>query len=513
MGMKDIIKKLVITILLMMGLVVGYVYSKPYIPTISSKYQAIIHSVQQIITGQEAVKEESEQKPEELPVSEMTKETTSVKETSSESSSTPDLVTDPNNADIKSHLHPNDFIHIVFSGYNGNGTVKHTINQEALEEKLHLSDVTAEDFLENLQVEIDPHQYLSNGDSVKVVVHNSDAFKDVMPDYVLKTQVKGLKDRKLFTEHMIEKAIDVTFDGFNESGTLSYQVSFDSGFETLDIQTPGQTEKLSNGDEIIFELTDESKQWLQSQNYTIENNGKWVTYVEGLENMEEISSETINRHVVVNFVGTSGAGVARIDATFQPPLSKYLSKDSFEVTNNGHIKNDEVVKITIKPEIIEKMYDAGYDIENQGQIERTAKNMLQVSEDFKGIKNHKLLQEKVDKELKQQFPDTLFGSYDIKLERYYYRPYHTENDVIQLDDVKQDGTFLGVYTVTSYDRDRKHVRTKETHVFGYTDLFINDESEVNLENPIEFKTKYDETYSLDSVYQILEGFNFKKVTK
>lgn len=525
MGLNDIIKKLIVTILLLIGLVVGYIYSKPYLPTITSKYQAITQSVHQIINGQDSVSESEQTTIEthsstETPTSSL--QTTISQETSQETTMD-NIDSEQTSSELTSHeserdestnnLHPNDFITLIFSGYDRDGMVKHSFDKGQLLDTMDMNSEDIDKFLESIVIEIEPNKYLTNGDKIKLFVSVPDEFQEIMPDYVLSKNVQGLKERKVFSQNLIQEAIDVDFEGYNGNGHVNYTVDFGNQYDNLAVKEPKQKDHLSNGDEIIFELTDQSKEILQKNDYTLENNGKFIMKVKGLKETETVSQETINKHVVVNFVGTSGVGNARIDATFQPPLSEYLNKDSFEVANNGHIKNDEVVKISIKQEILDDMLEDGFIVENQGMIQRTAKNMLQVSDDFKGIKNHKQLQEKVDKQMKQQFPDTLFGSYDINLERYYYRPYHTENDVIDLENVKQDGTFIGVYTVTSYDRDKKHVRTQETHVFGYTDLFLNDKQEVNLDKPVEFKYKYDETYSLDSVYQLLEGFDFKKVTK
>lgn len=525
MGLNDIIKKLVFTIILLVGLVVGYIYSKPYLPIISSKYQAITHSISQILNNDGDTTEQSrtnqetsttrqetevdtttiEPSTQESLVSEITVET----EESSEAPKTTEDTSSPS-----SRIHPNDFIRVTYTGYDGDGSVKYSVDRQALQDKLQLKAQDLDDFINGLDISLEPTQYLSNGDSVQLFVKVKDSYQDILPNFVVNLKVSGLKERKVFKTEFLKDAINVTLEGYDGLGKLTYDYQFsDPNFKDLQLKELPTDTNLRNGQTITFELTESSKDFLKSDDYILEEDGKFDMTVTGLKPTESVTQEMIDKHVVVNFVGTSGAGIARIDATFQPPLSNYLNKDSFDVQNNGHIKNDETIKISIKPDILEKMTAEGYLVENNGTIERQAKNMLQVSETFDGIKNHKTLKEKVDQQMKDQFPDTLFGSYDIKLERYYYRPYHTENDLVNLEKAKQDGTFIGVYTVTAYDRDKKHIRTKETHVFGYTDLFINDKKEVSLEKPNEFKYKYDETYTLESIYQLLEGFNFSKVTK
>ncbi|MGY4104177.1 hypothetical protein ACWOA0_01005 [Ignavigranum ruoffiae] len=508
---KDIRKKIYIVIIILILLVGGYVISRPYLPTVEKKYQEFNQAMQSIFNPQPESSEQSQETSPELTSQSESPEHSETTEVTSQQSSEETSEETTTSTEQKLSLALQDYVELEFKGIDQMGEVSARFDKAKLESVLSEYEWSSsvDEISDQIHFQVNPDKDLANQDRIKVSLTQDlpNIFKN---DYFYAT-VKGLKVQPKFSQEDLKKAIEISYQGFSGTGKAVLESHFQAPFEDLEVYLTDDSQNLKNGDQITIALTQPSLKLLEDQDYLVENEGKISYTVAGLEEPETLSLETLNRHVVVNFVGTSGVGQARIDTTFQPPYSNFLNKEAFEVENNGAIRNNDVVKIKIKPEILEKMKEAGLLVEEQGQIERQAQNMLQVAEQFKDLKDWQNLIKKIDEKIKQKYPDTLFGAYEIKTERYYYRPYHTANDLLELENVTQDGTIVGVYTITSYDRDKKQVRDTETEVFGFTDLFVNDENQLTSDKYTEYSYKYDNTYTLDSVFQILEGYNFKAV--
>lgn len=507
---KDIRKKIYIVIIILILLVGGYIISQPYLPGIQKKYQEFSQAVQQIFNpGSESTEQIENSATETVKDNHSETPSSTSDESLEETSTETSEATTSSQANLQLTLQ--DFVKVDYQGLDQAGQAQVQIDQEKLANALVGTpwEADLDSLVKQIHFQVSPKQDLANDDRIKVSLVQAlpEIFKN---DYFYDT-VKGLKVQPKFSQDNLKKAIKIDFQGFSGTGKASIQSNFQAPFEDLEVYMLEDNQNLKNGDQITVALTQPSIKLLEDQDYLIENDGQVKYTVAGLEEPETLTLDNLNKHVVVSFIGTSGAGEARIDTTFQPPYSEFLNNDAFEIENNGSIRNKDQVKIKIKTDILDKMKEAGLLVEEQGQIERQADNMLQVAEQFKDLKDWQNLIQKIDEKIKQKYPDTLFGAYEIKAERYYYRPFHTENDLLTLENVTQDGTIVGVYTITSYDRDKKQVRNTETEVFGFTDLFVNDQMELNTDKYTEYSYKFDNTYTLDAVFQLLEGYDFKAV--
>lgn len=549
---KDLIKKVITIIILLILLVGGYILVKPYIPIIESKYQQLSKSVVEIFSGEETSQEpttvsqvanetrsessnevttgslqesaslispasqnsaeqtdRSQANNDETPSTEVESATTMATQTTSNPLTTANEISTV--VPQQKALDLEKYLTINFTGYDGSGAIDYRINMEQLRKMWTLSAEEFQSFIQSLSLDYDGAGHLKNQDQVSVTLTSNDTYRAYIAHPTFTVTVNGLKKQPVFTRKAIENALRLTYQGFSGSGTLGFDYQFNAPFGNLKLVIQNPKDDYRNGDKITIALTEASKASLEEQGYLVENSGIIQVALTQFKEPETISTEMINKHVVVSFLGTSGVGTARIDTTFQPPYSNYLNDKSFIVENNGAIKNNDNVKITVDEAIVAKMKENGLILENNGLIERTADNMREVSPDLKQIANWQDLIARLDEKMKQKFPDTLFGAYEVKTERYYYRPYHTPNDLIQIKDASLDGTIIGVYTIETYDRDKKVLRSTTREIFGYTDLFIDPNKKVNLDTLTEYSYSFDSTYTLDAVYQIMEGYNFKAV--
>ena len=479
---KDIIKRIVIVFILLIALVFGHIFMKPYLPSIVSKYD----DLKQTLLGKEAKT--------------ITENSTEENETSQETVQ-----------ETKSKIDPSQLIRIEFTGSNRKGELNYTIQKSVIHDLKNLSMEEKNQFLDSLKVTFSKEKQLSNQDLIQVKVSTDKKFESYLGTLSFEQKVSGLSEKESFTIKSLEDDINVEFSGFNGKGNATLHTDFVSPFDQLKVIIDQPKANYSNGDELRIIFNQDSIRKLEELGYSIAEDDELIVKVEDLEDPIKIKKEDIDKHVVVNFMGTSGVGEVKLDTTFQPPLSTFLNNESFDIENNGQIRNNEEVTIKIKPDVLDKMKDKGLELTEPIEMTRKAQNLPEVSESIDQTKNVKELIKKINADIEQKYPDTLFGSFDTKLERYYYRPFHVQNDLIKVENSTQDGTLIAVFTVDTLSKDKKEKIKTETLVYGYTNLYTNSKNEIKLKEAKVYEYKYDNTYTLESVFQLIEGYNFKAI--
>ncbi len=476
---NDIKKRIFFTSLLLIALIIGYAYAKPYIPQIVSKYNDIKTSI----------------------IGDSTKEKTS-EEITQEVETTSQQVEQIPLAKL---------VDINFSGDNGHGQAEYELNDDLIQNLDSLTEDEKKEFTDSLSISFSKENELSNQEKINVIVDVSKKYTKYLDSQSFEVEVSELEEQESFSISLLKEDIDIEYKGFNGKSTAILKTDFKTPFDQLTTIIDQPKTNYSNGDQIRIILTEDSIKKLEDMGYQVKENNALTFKVEGLEEPIKIKHEDIDKHVVINFVGTSGVGKAKIDTTFQPPLSKFLNDKAFVIQNDGNIRNNEEVSIRIHPDVIKKLKDEGFEFEEEIEMIRSANNLPEVSEELESTKNVKDLLEKIQKEIDRKYPETLFGSFDIKLERYYYRPFHVENDIIDVENSTHDGTLIAVYTINTLSKDKKEQLKSERLIFGYTDLYINSKNEIKLKSGKQFLKSYDDTYSLDSIFQIIEGYHFKAI--
>lgn len=76
----------------------------------------------------------------------------------------------------------------------------------------------------------------------------------------------------------------------------------------------------------------------------------------------------------------------------------------------------------------------------------------------------------------------------------------------------QNGNLIKIFTVKQYSGgpEGKLEETK-TVIYGYSDIILNDKKEANVADLTEISDSKDDTYSLESVIKLYEGYGYKEV--
>lgn len=375
---------------------------------------------------------------------------------------------------------------------------------------------------DQLEIELEGlEEPLTNGDKFSLVL-SEDSRQYLADNNILligqgraEIEVTGLEILKPFDDERIAEAVNLIFTGYNGYGQVSLDYAFNRPYEDLSLELASDSQGLANGDQVVVALTNESKEILQQQEYSLPGDGQIEVEVTGLPEAIQVPDDLLSKHVVTNFVGTSGVGQMQIDTTFQPPYSDYLSEKSFYSDQDGAIENGEEVLIRLKVEAWQELFDHGLIVSETGQqFSRRADNLRLVLEEAGDIPQLDDLLDRINTAVTVRYSESsLFAAHEVKLEGIYYRPYHVVNDLIDIEGASQDGVLVALYRVDIYDRGKQKLQETIHVLEGYSDLFIDAEGNVDMNDLVDYNYDFNSSYSLDSIVQMLKGYEFKRVVR
>ena len=334
----------------------------------------------------------------------------------------------------------------------------------------------------------------------------------------------------------INKYVDVTFSGIDTEGQATYTVDTNKMLKDVlnydsDKGTPTEkeleevtdlmnsfkikldkTDKLSNGDKVKVTITvneDKTKK-LKSSEKTVE--------VKGLEEPKELTNKDVEKNLVVNFNGVSGRGVAKIDNVFDAPLNSI----NFEFENDGKFKNGDKAKIILTKEQKENLILDGYVPEKDFEPTFEVSGLEEVAEKASDIKNLEDIKRMIDEQVKRTYKDYNVDSswgtrYEITLNRMMYRQFDKEDSKDDMyysgyTNTGQNGNLIGIYTIKQYSggTESKLENTK-TAIIGYSNIILDKDKNANVADLDEMETTKDDTYSLESVLKLYEGYGYTTV--
>lgn len=337
----------------------------------------------------------------------------------------------------------------------------------------------------------------------------------------------GCNSKKQMTDF-----IEVDFSGMNTKGTATYTVDTkkmykdvfnydeETGFpdektkkeiDALDGSYKiklNKDDKLSNGDKVKVTVSvDEEK------TKKIKGGEKEFT-VSGLEEPKKLSSEDVTKHLVINFNGVSGRGKATIDNTFEEPLN-YIE---FTIKDDGKLKNGDKAQIDKSKELEQSLSSQGYILADDFNPEFEVKGLKNVAEKASDISNLEDIKRMIDEEVKRKYKDSEYWSkYEITLDKLMYRQFAKDNTNENSDNwysssSSDNGNLIGIYTIKEYSSgtDSK-LRSEFTAIIGYSDIVLDDKNQANVAEIQEISTTKDDTYSLESVLKLYEGYGYTEV--
>lgn len=334
----------------------------------------------------------------------------------------------------------------------------------------------------------------------------------------------------------INKYVEVTFSGINSEGNAQYDVDTEKmvkdilGYDT-ETKVPtdkeleeitdmldsykiklSKTDKLSNGDKVKVTITvnEEKTKKLKSSEKTVE--------VKGLEEPKKLTNKDVEKNLVVNFTGASGRGIAKIDNMFDSPLDSI----KFEFENEGELKNGDKAKIILSKEQKESLILDGYIPEKDFAPTFEVSGLEEVAEKASDIKNIEDIKRMIDEQVKRKYkdlsPDSSFGiRYEITLNKMMYRQFDKEDSkddtfYSSYSNTGQNGNLIGIYTIKEYSGGTESkLKDTLTAIIGYSNIILDKDKNANVADLTEINTTKDDTYSLESVLKLYEGYGYTTV--
>lgn len=237
--------------------------------------------------------------------------------------------------------------------------------------------------------------------------------------------------------------------------------------------------------------------------------------VEGLDEAKKLTTEELEKHLVVNFNGVSGLGSATIDNTLPGELG-YLG---FTLVDDGKFKNGDLAKIEITEDLENRLADNGYLLDDDFDPSFEVKGLDEVAEKATDIANlddiKRMIDEEVNRSYKDWNPEASYGSrYEIKEEGLFYRQFVRDSNDSQFsfNSATNNGNLVKILSVKRYYGGTENkLNTEFTAIIGFSDLFLDEENKVNVADLITIKDTKDSTYSVESVVQLYEGYGYNRV--
>src|SRR5699024_1237703 len=274
--------------------------------------------------------------------------------------------------------------------------------------------------------------------------------------------------------------------------------------------------ELSNGEPAQLRVHDDSFNDLQYTEYILaEEDRTFELEVSGLQEPEFITSQELVDNIIITFSGASGKGnVENIESTFSGDIPNI----NIEVENEGELENGGNAVVNITDDTIERLNSEGYAIEEQDrQFEIEVDGLTGYASDLSGIENldavKQLLQEEVDSRYEDRSPDNSFGViYEVEFHQNMYRQYEdtSQSGSYQYYNLVQgNGNLFAIYSVDEYSGGEDSDLEKESIVaIGFNNMELDEDQEVNLANLSDEIVIFDNSYSLDTVIQLMEGYGY-----
>lgn len=331
--------------------------------------------------------------------------------------------------------------------------------------------------------------------------------------------------------------VDVEFTGMDTQGKAKYSVNTnDLVYDTLKIDSDtisltdkqknalrklgssykiklDKEENLSNGDKVkvIATVNEEKTKKIKSGEKTVE--------VKGLEEPKKLTNEEVTKHLVVNFNGANGQGEAKVDNTF----SDKLSNVTFKIANDGHLKNGDKAKLDLSKEFKQALIYRGYVLDKDFNPTFEVKGLDEVAEKATDIANLDDIKRMIDEGIRREYKssekneETWNTQYEIKEDKMMYRQFNTNtknNESFWGNSYgsSQNGNLIKIFTVKTYSGGPEgKLQNTQTVIYGYSDIILNDKKEANVADLTEISDSKDDTYSLESVIKLYEGYGYKEV--
>lgn len=300
------------------------------------------------------------------------------------------------------NLTDEEIVKVTFNGGDGRGYADYSmdssklneISEDALGKNPSLDEQLAwYSFTSSIRYSFDKSDELSNGDKVTLsVTWDEDLAKEAgvkVSGDDLEVEVSGLEPAKPID---VFNTLEVTFEGFDGNGTLSYKNTSEDDFMYSVYFSADKSDGLSNGDKVII-TADVSDYTLDQYNYVLTEKEKEYT-VEGLGEMSEID---LFAGLELDYSGTSPyAGLSLRNTSTDDFIQNYVY---YEADKTSNIKNGDVITVTAS-------VDEGYAADYGYTIGVTTKEYT-VSDIDEYVSFYEDITEDVLKDMDQQAKDAI----------------------------------------------------------------------------------------------------------
>lgn len=332
--------------------------------------------------------------------------------------------------------------------------------------------------------------------------------------------------------------IDVSFSGVSTEGVADYTIDidqaivdvygwelseFDEEMDYLYVKKPEiaeEIEQLYDSYEVSFDPANDLENndivtvrvsVGEDYTYAFANGEKELT-VSGLEELDVLTEEEVEKHIVVDFVGANERGFSRVNNTFNNEFSSV----EFMIENDGNLSNGDQAKLMIGED--NTLREMGYRLETDFDVTFEVEGLAIYPKSVKDIKNLKDVERLLEEDMEKNYPKK--RNYDFetrfkyKEEATLYRQFH-EDDYDRHTDTGYYGTYIKLYTIERYNDktalDEKDPSRVYVYARGFRNLHVDEEGNVNLAELDTFYENHDESYSLDTVKQLYEGHGYELI--
>lgn len=128
----------------------------------------------------------------------------------------------------------------------------------------------------------------------------------------------------------------------------------------------------------------------------------------------------------------------------------------------------------------------------------------------------------IDEESKRSYKDYdteySFGKkYEIKQEKLMYRQFKKENSEDESyswfgSSSTNNGNLIGIYSIKEYSGGTESkLKNQLTAIIGFSDIILDENNAANVADMKEISDTKDDTYSLESVLKLYEGYGYQAI--
>lgn len=420
-----------------------------------------------------------------------------------------------------------DYTEVEFSGIDTRGTADYVVDEAGLLESLYdvseTDSLTQEEYAEwedaksAADISLDNQSDLSNGDVVTLTVAVDEEATDILSGgSEEEIEVSDLPEGTTLTSEDLEENVSVSFEGMDGEGTVEeINQNFEPDFPELDFDVENDGE-LSNDETAVFTVSNSSFDRLSQTDYILdEDNRTFEVEVSGLREPEYITQEELTDNIIITFTGASGRGeVENLETTF----SNDIPAIDVEVENEGELENGETAVVNVTDETLNRLNTAEYAIEEDDQqFEVEVDGLTGYAAAMSEIENledvKRFLQEETDNRFEDSSPDRDYGTlYEVEFHQYMYRQFEEETqntDYSNRNLTQGNGNLFGIFTVETYSGgDDPELEGESIVAVGFNNMELDENQEVNISDLSDERVNFDDSYSLDTVTQLLEGMGY-----